>query len=205
MESALLSFSRHLAVVWLLLPTDHLGQTALSFNQIPFSWVQCSCYCMHGKHFFGINLNRCLGVYHSNGVFECSFYYAACTYIDMSHVCVHCRRCYICLELLTPTDSESLPGGQRRENGKGTWEPSHNETARERDEQSDGKKREKKEEEKSDRIWKAVRGVDETVWPAALSALVHHVGWGRLVSSATRACQNSCVSSGTLEIHSIAH
>lgn len=43
MESALLSFSRHLAVVWLVLPSDHLGQIALSFKSNSF---QLSPVCL---------------------------------------------------------------------------------------------------------------------------------------------------------------
>lgn len=44
--------------------------------------------------------------------------HAAQTRICMCEVCVHRVRYYICLELLTPTDSERLPLGQSRENRK---------------------------------------------------------------------------------------
>lgn len=52
----------------------------------------------------------------------------------MCEVCVHCVQYYICLELLTPTDSESLPRGRWRENGKSTRELWID---RKRDDQSD--------------------------------------------------------------------
>lgn len=71
-------------------------------------WISTSTVCIHQWH----------------GVFKCAFAstHALWTRIAMCEVCLHCVRYYICLELLTPTDSESLPRGRWMENGRRTRE-----------------------------------------------------------------------------------
>lgn len=115
--------------------------------------------------------------------FHVFYAHAAQTRICMCEVCVHRVRYYICLELLTPTDSERLPLGQSRENRKRTSAVNSG--------------TEQEQEEKTERqTGKALRRVDELsdqlYWVCSITMWAGNVKRGRLVSDITQACQISC-------------
>lgn len=108
---------------------------------------------------------------------------------------------YICLELLTPTDSESSPRGWRRQ-----WKRALN-SETERGQRSDRQedRQEIKRQQRRDG-WDGLTGARSPC--GLLMRRKKGAGRGELVSTVTWACQISCVSShspATPATHSIAH
>ncbi len=184
-ESALLSlinaptFCPFRCFAWLVAHRDHLGRVLWAVSQNHFSWGRCAwsqrvydlgffCFCSSDKYWRYlqvryINIKECSNV--------CFVALRAC--ICMCALCMPCVRYYICLELLTPTDSESLPRGRWRENGKSTrelWTARREERGRRTVRQTERKGRR---QTGNERRWE---GKDDSVWPAVLSVLSHHVG-----------------------------
>lgn len=135
-------------------------------------------------------INKCLNVWfprqHTHIRYICNC---------MREVCMQCTQYYICLELLTPTDSESLPWGRWRGNGKGTRElwvdrKRENQSDRHRLSKVGGRETgnksqwERMDESESESLHWAC---SFTMWAADVKKQ-----GGKLVSGTTRASQVSC-------------
>lgn len=179
--------------IWLAESINHLGQMAWGFKTKITLDVSTVCIHVHRPQKVLVLLRRmyskrkketCWDMW--GFFFICLFvfchhpttrrHHRAASFVRMYEVCMRRMQYYICLELLTPADSESLPQGRRAENGTSTrelWTSGENrETTSQTGRaqlgvggQTDSEFKKKK--SPRDRT-------DETVWIAALSMLIDH-------------------------------